>query len=98
MPLYEYKCEDCAYTKDLFFHMHDNRPQSIKCSICGGEAIRIFSIGAAYLKKKRVGDVWDEAGVDPGKTDPVKTKAANAERLRRMREQNKINVDRNKNS
>lgn len=96
MPLYEYKCEDCNHTQDLFYNMNDKRPTHVDCNKCKGKAIRIYSIGAAYLKKVCVGDIWDKAGVDPQKANPTKLKEANEARVKKLKEQNRINIDRQK--
>ena len=92
MPLYEYKCEKCQEVHEVFYRMDDDHPAELKCHICGCKAIRLFTTGAAYVKKKRLGDVWDEAGVTPKSTPH--TKAANAERIRKMREQARIDIER----
>jgi len=96
MPLYTYQCEECTHTQDVFYRMDDKRPESMLCDKCEGKAIRLFNIGAAFLKKKRVGDIWDEAEVDP-RRDAERAKQNNSERIRKLREQSKINAERNRN-
>jgi hypothetical protein len=72
--------------------MHEEKPKQIKCEYCGEQARRIFTTSAGYVKKVRVGDVWDKAGVNP--TDHIRTKQRNAARVRKMQEQAKINKER----
>jgi len=63
MPIYEYKCQDCGETSEIFLHGLDNA-QSIACPACGSERMeKLFS--ASYLLQAEIGA--------PGKTCCGKT-------------------------
>lgn len=98
MPLYEYRCEDCEESTDLHMAMSGKRPKVIECEYCGGVAHRIFSVGASYIKKTYVGDIWDKADADPHHGNKKSVRNAQSDRIKRMREQSRINAERKKRS
>ena len=36
MPYYDYRCEECKYSDELFFKISE-KPDTVDCSICGQE-------------------------------------------------------------
>lgn len=40
MPLFEYKCEKC---NKVFEELVKNYNDQVKCSSCGGDAVRVYS-------------------------------------------------------
>lgn len=77
MPIYEYKCGTCDKIIEVYCKMDDVMPFAI-CT-CGNKACHTYKTGAAYVKKTRVGDVWDKAGVN------VDTKKKQKQRVEDMR-------------
>jgi putative FmdB family regulatory protein len=49
MPTYEYRCDACGYTFELFQGIHDE-PETV-CSRCGAPVRRIISGGAGVIFK-----------------------------------------------
>ena len=90
MPLYEYRCETCGDSTNIFSKMDDKRPETIECEHCGKTANRFFSTGAVRVKKRFVDPE------DKGNKEQIRERQG--ERIKKMREraQAKINVDRNK--
>ena len=90
MPTYRYHCNNCDTFTDKFFDVK-NRKKMVKCDKCGGDAYRIFTIGAGYIKKNFVGDEWDRRGIEPVKeNDPdSETRKVNHERIKKIRNKDK---------
>jgi len=49
MPTYEYECQKCAHTFELFQGMNDKRRQ--RCPECRGKLTRLFGTGAGVIFK-----------------------------------------------
>jgi putative FmdB family regulatory protein len=49
MPTYEYKCEKCAHTFEVFQSMKDESVK--KCPKCGAKVRRVISTGAGIIFK-----------------------------------------------
>jgi len=96
MPLYEYKCDECEQSTDIYMKMDEKRPETIECGHCGATAKRVFSTGAAYIKKVRVEDVWKQAGIDPDNKTQIRERQNSRIKKMRERAQAKINTERNK--
>lgn len=95
MPIYRYFCPECNSNIDQFFEIK-YRKRYILCDNCGGRASRIYEIGGWYFKKQTVGDLWDKEGISPVTNKNSKTKQANRKRIRKMREQSKIDIENKK--
>ncbi len=49
MPTYEYRCDACGYTFELFQGIHDE-PETV-CSRCAGHVRRVISGGTGVIFK-----------------------------------------------
>jgi putative FmdB family regulatory protein len=49
MPTYEYECQKCGHTFELFQSMSDKPRQ--RCPKCRGKVIRLFGTGAGIIFK-----------------------------------------------
>lgn len=56
MPIYSYECEDCGRKTDHFFAI-DEKPDSVQCSECSGEAKSIITVSSARVEW---GAYWDD--------------------------------------
>ena len=92
MPIYDYKCEECGHYTEVFAEIK-KRKTSTKCEKCGKIAIRVYATGGFFLKRVRVGDIWDKAGIDTGEGETPGRKQRNTQRIKQMREQNRKNKD-----
>lgn len=64
MPTYDFRCKDCGAVLEDFFPIAE-RPPSIECPKCGGEAERSFSAPAVYFAGNPEGsDPWNLPSVD----------------------------------
>lgn len=94
MPLYNYRCENCGYKMEYYFEI-DKRKDRVTCEKCNGLALRTYEIGNSYIKKKFLGDIWEKDNIEPVRDGrDLETKRKNNERIRRMREQSRINLER----
>jgi putative FmdB family regulatory protein len=96
MPLYCYKCEECGYEMEYLFSIK-SRKHHVYCEKCNAVAERIYKIGAAYVKHNYVGDYWEKENIEPVRDGrDLETKRRNNERIKKMREQSRINLEREK--
>lgn len=47
--MYEFECEKCGHKAEKLMKMEDAK-DAIKCSECGGTAIRVYSTSNAHFK------------------------------------------------
>lgn len=82
--LYPFQCDDCGYEWDEVMSIDETRKRDagLSCPQCGGHASRVFIMQKPFVKKTRVGDVWDKSNVA---TDPQEVKKRNQERVNKMR-------------
>jgi len=92
MPTYQFQCEDCGHITEVFCEIK-HRKNKISCERCCKNAKRLYTIGGAFIKKRRVSDIWDEAGIDTGEGETIGRKQRNIERIQKMREKNTDNGD-----
>jgi len=93
MPFYDYRCNKCEEITECFFDEIKKRRDKIKCGNCGEDAKRIYTIAAGYVKKNRVGDIWDKKGIGPVSEGNSKAKQANMERVEKMRKDKESRID-----
>ena len=64
MPIYEYECVNCGDRKELFFKV-DSFPESVKCTQCGEQAVKIIVSGHGGIKcDDAINIPWFESAVD----------------------------------
>jgi len=51
MPIYEFECDACGWVNDRQFPM-DNRPNNVKCEVCGGYANFIISAPTGIINNE----------------------------------------------
>ena len=57
MPIYEYECEKCGENTDHIFSI-DEKPETLECPICGGNAKSIISFMAD--RQAEWSPYWDD--------------------------------------
>jgi putative FmdB family regulatory protein len=70
MPIYEYKCEDCAKQLEIIQKISDAPPE--KCSDCGGKLFKLISNSSFVLK----GSGWYADGYSSSKQEEKKAAAS----------------------
>jgi len=58
IPIYEFKCKVCGCVKENLIPMSHSYINKMKCSDCGGDAIKIPSVSSFELK----GGGWYDSG------------------------------------
>jgi len=94
MPNYSYRCENCGHKMEFYFEL-DKRKNKVTCEKCNGLALRTYEIGTAYIRKNYLGDIWEKENIEPVRDGrDLEAKRKNNERVKRMREQSRINLER----
>lgn len=65
MPIYEYGCEDCGITKEVFGHMTDEADDIAPTCECGDKMKRNIFPCSIQMKRKTIGDLLKERKDDP---------------------------------